>query len=131
MAKPLLSLRNSLGDGMAAASCDSAMLSVKPICPISTRPAYFGARRIAPAAATSRSEAWGARPAVEELRPAHRPSDASVQSIATITAFRAPFIAHVLAQNDHGERDIRDAVKAYAAIDALAYALPKELVATL
>ncbi len=108
------------------------MLSVKPICPISTRPAYFGARRIAPAAASSRPEAWGARPAVEELRPARRPTETPSNAISTITRFpRAPFVAHVLAQYDPAEPDMRDAAKAYAAIDALAYELPKTVVASL
>jgi hypothetical protein len=132
MAKPLLSLRNSKSHGTAAASLMLAMLSVKPLCPISTRPAYFGARRIAPAAATSRPEAWGARPAVEELRPARRTVEAESNQISTIASFpRAPFVAHVLAQFDAREPDLRDAAKAYAAIDALGYELPKTLVATL
>src|SRR5262245_32404280 len=133
MAKPLLSLKNSSGPhGTSAASFALAMTSVKPICSISTRPAYFGARRIAPAAATSRSEAWGARPAAEELRPARRSGDSSGNTIATITAFpRAPFVAHVLAQFDPVEPDLRAAARAYAAIDALGYELPKVAVATL
>jgi hypothetical protein len=117
---------------MSAALLLQAMLSVNPICPISTRAAYFDTRRIAPAAATSRSEAWGARPTVEELRPARRSSDAQTES-RTLPA-RLPvatFVAQVLAQFEPVETDIRDAAKAYAAIDALAYALPKVLVASL
>ena len=108
------------------------MTSVKPICSISTRPAYFGARRIAPAAATSRSEARGARPAVEELWPARPSSEASGNTIATMATFpRAPFVAHVLAQFDPAERNHSEAARAYAAIDALGYDLPKVAVATL
>lgn len=108
------------------------MLSVSTNCPISTRPAYFGTRRIAPAAATSRSEAWGARPAVEELRPARR-SSAQVVDIPVERA-RLPvasFVAQVIAQFEPAEADMRAAAGAYAAIDAMAYELPKVLVTTL
>jgi hypothetical protein len=108
------------------------MLSISTNCPISTRPAYYGTRRIAPAAATSRSEAWGARPAVEELRPARRSSDAPA-SPAVVHA-RLPvatFVTQVLAQYEQTEPDSRDAAKAYAAIDALAYELPKITITSL
>lgn len=44
---------------------------------------------------------------------------------------RAPFVAHVLAQYDPAEPDMRDAAKAYAAIDALGYEFPKVVVASL
>jgi hypothetical protein len=52
------------------------MTRINAICPISTRTAYFGSRRIAPAAPTSRSQGWGARPSVEEERPAQHNSQA-------------------------------------------------------
>lgn len=107
------------------------MLSLNPICSISTRPAYFGARRIAPAAATSRSEAWGARPAVEELRPARRPSasQATVDNAQLLPV--AAFAAQVIAQFDLDHGDVRAAARAYAAIDNLMYQLPKVAVASL
>ena len=117
---------------MRAALFRRAMLSVSTNCLISTRTAYYGTRRIAPAAATSRSEAWGARPAVEELRPARRSSDTPA-SPAVLHA-RVPvatFVTQVLAQFDSVETDSYDAAKAYAAIDALAYELPKILVTSL
>jgi hypothetical protein len=50
------------------------MTRIQAICPISTRTAFFGSRRIAPAAEASWSRAWGARPAVDALRPAPRSS---------------------------------------------------------
>jgi len=117
---------------MPAALFCRAMLSVSTNCLISTRTAYFGARRIAPAAATSRSEAWGARPAVEELRPARR-SSASEQVPAARPA-RIPvatFVTQVLAQYEERAHEIRDAAKAYADIDGLAYQLPKTVVTSL
>jgi hypothetical protein len=108
------------------------MLSVSTNCPISTRTAYYGTRRIAPAAATSRSEAWGARPAVEELRPARRSSDAPASSAVVHARLPvATFVAQVLAQFEQSEPDSRDAAKAYAAIDALAHQLPKIAVTSL
>jgi len=97
------------------------MLSLKPICPISTRPAYFGARRIAPAAATSRTKAWGARPAVDELRPAQRFS-ASRAETATAPLVRFPvaaFAAQVIAQFDRTDADPRLVAQSYEAADAL------------
>ena len=117
---------------MPAALFCRAMLSVSTNCLISTRTAYYGARRIAPAAATSRSEAWGARPAVEELRPARRPSKSPATAIAAVPRFpHAPFVAHVLAQVEPVEHDMRHVANAYAATDALGYDLPKTVVATL
>lgn len=107
------------------------MLSLNPICSISTRPAYFGARRIAPAAATSRSEAWGARPAVEELRPARRPSASQPAADNTQRLPVAAFAAQVIGQFDLEHGDMRAAARAYAAIDNLMYQLPKVAVASL
>ena len=108
------------------------MISAPSLCPISTRPAYFGTRRIAPAAATSRSEAWGARPAVEELRPARRSSDTPASpAVPHARIHVATFVTQVLAQYEQGEPHSRDAATAYAAIDALAYELPKIAVTSL
>jgi len=97
------------------------MTSLHPTCPISTRPAYFGARRIAPVAATARTEAWGARPAVEELRPARR----HARSIRTRTQagpslFAATYVTHVLGQFAASETiDPQSAARSYAAAEAL------------
>ena len=98
------------------------MTSVPQICPISTRPAFFGTRRIAPVAATSRSEAWGARPAVEELRPA-RPNSRKAPSVHVPQRARptANFIAHVIAEMDGRATDASLAARSYAAADALNY----------
>jgi hypothetical protein len=52
--------------------------------------------------------------------------------MSTVASFpKAPFVAHVLAQFEPAERDMRDAARAYAAIDALGYELPKVEVAAL
>lgn len=108
------------------------MLSLNPMCSISTRPAYYGTRRIAPAAATSRSEAWGARPAVEELRPARRPSASQAETHDTQRLLPvAAFAAQVIAQFDLEHGDTRAAARAYAAIDNLLYQLPKVAIASL
>src|SRR5262245_20557945 len=98
------------------------MTSVPQICPISTRPAFYGTRRIAPVAATSRSEAWGARPAVEELRPA-RPNSrrAPTPSVPPRVRPTAPFVAHVIAEMNGRFADATLAAKSYAAADALNY----------
>jgi hypothetical protein len=117
---------------MPAALCCRAMLSPSTNSLISTRTAYYGARRIAPAAATSRSEAWGARPAVEELRPARRTS--TNEPVPAVRHARIPvatFVTQVLAQYEEREHEIRDAAKAYADIDGLAYQLPKTVVTSL
>ena len=109
------------------------MTSVPQICPISTRTAFFGTRRIAPVAATSRSEAWGARPAVEELRPARpRSKGTPTTQISPLVRPTAPFIAHVIGQMS--ARDATDALhaaKGYAAADALNYEDLSIVVATL
>ena len=95
------------------------MSSISPICSISARPAYYGTRRIAPAAATSRSKAWGARPAVEELRPAR-------------SSFpKAPFVAHVIATWAPADIDATGAAGAYAKADGLGLELPQIVVASL
>lgn len=108
------------------------MLSVSPICSISTRPAYFGTRRIAPAAATSRSKAWGARPAVEELRPAHRTAAQPRDPFASPARLPvAAFVAHVIGQFEPNDADGAMVVRAYDAADALGYELPAVVVATL
>ena len=116
---------------MPAALFCGAMLSVSTNCLISTRTAYYGARRIAPAAATSRSEAWGARPAVEELRPARRPSASQPAADNTQRLPVAAFAAQVIGQFDLEHGDMRAAARAYAAIDNLMYQLPKVAVASL
>ena len=98
------------------------MISANPICPISTRPAYFGTRRIAPVAATSRSKAWGARPADEELRPARSKSKGAPSTqISPLVRPAAPFIAHVIGQMSARDADALHAAKGYAAADALNY----------
>jgi hypothetical protein len=106
------------------------MHSMNAICPISARPAYLGPRRIAPAAATSRAKAWGARPAVEELRPARRPSSPPSRIRASVLP-RAPFVAHVVAQMEPAPADPRLAARSYIAADGLGYELPQVIVATL
>lgn len=97
------------------------MISANQICPISTRTAYFGVRRIAPVAATSRLEAWGARPAVEELRPARRfakPQDAS--ALAELTLPTAAFVAQAIGQFAAVETlDAQSAARRYFAADEL------------
>lgn len=102
--------------GTRAALLGSAMTSVNSICPISARPAFFGSRRIAPAAATSRSKAWGARPAVEELRPAHSSSsEAETELVARRRHLPvASFVAHVLGQYEAFESvDAKTAAQSY------------------
>jgi hypothetical protein len=125
MAKLLLSLKNwPRPFGMSAASHPVRMTSVPQICPISTRPAFFGTRRIAPVAATSRSEAWGARPAVEELRPA-RPNTQTTPRIYVPESVRpkGPYVAHIISHMTPREPvDPRLAAQSYAAADALNYA---------
>jgi hypothetical protein len=117
---------------MPAALFCRAMLSVSTNCLISTRTAYYGTRRIAPAAATSRSEAWGARPAVEELRPARRSSESQPAPAARHARIPvATFVTQVLAQYEKREHEIRDVAKAYANIDGLAYQLPKTVITSL
>jgi hypothetical protein len=66
------------------------------------------------------------------LRPAPRPSPAPAG--AAVLHARIPvatFVTQVLAQFEPVEIDSRNAAKAYAAIDALAYELPKILVTSL
>jgi len=97
------------------------MISVHQTCPISTRPAYFGTRRIAPVAATSRIEVRGARPAVEELRPARRHPRSGEAATHFDEVFPAgTFVAHVIGQFAPREAiDPRSAAGRYAAADAL------------
>jgi hypothetical protein len=69
-------------------------------CFISTRPAYFGTRRIAPVAAISHVKAEGARPVVEILRPAQRHTlEAEVVEVPCAGAPFAPFLAQFIAQD--------------------------------
>ncbi len=109
------------------------MLSVSTNCPISTRTAYYGTRRIAPAAATSRSEAWGARPAVEELRPARsftKPQD--VSNLAGLTLPTAAFVAQAIGQFAAAETlDAQSATRRYIAADELGGDDPRLHLATL
>jgi hypothetical protein len=109
------------------------MITVNPICPISTRTAYFGARRIAPVAATSRTEAWGARPAVEELRPA-RPKTQHDETISPsdFNYAAGAYIAHVIGQFAPREgTDPRLAAHRYLTADTLGGDNPCLLVATI
>ena len=97
------------------------MISGTQNCSISTRTAYFGTRRIAPVAATSRSKAWGARPAVEELRPArrfNRPATSSTNS--ELLAPAGTYVAQILGQiAPRYAIDPRSGADRYAAADAL------------
>ena len=106
---------------MPGAFFSIVMICATPICSISTRPAYFGTRRIAPVAATSRTEAWGARPAVEELRPARRHNgQESTTPVQPSLMFSSPFIAHVIGQfAPHHLIDAKRASQSYEAADAL------------
>jgi hypothetical protein len=106
------------------------MITANQICPISTRTAYFGARRIAPVAATSRFEARGARPAVEELRPARR--HAPTSSLSGLAFPPAAFVTHVIGQfAPRGDIDPRLAARNYVAAGALGDDDPCLLVASL
>jgi hypothetical protein len=100
----LLSLRKFTPHGTDPATSVIRMTRVQAICPISTRTAFFGSRRIAPAAEASWSQAWGARPAVESLRPAHRSSrkpQGNHQERASIHV--STFVTQVIAQYDPAE----------------------------
>lgn len=106
---------------MSDALCLLNMITLNPICPISTRTAYFGARRIAPVAATSRFEAWGARPAVEELRPARsksRPDE--IVSPSDFVPATSAYVTQMIGQFVRREAlDPRAAANRYAAAFAL------------
>jgi hypothetical protein len=66
------------------------------------------------------------------LRPARRSSDTpAAPAVPHARLPVATFVTQVLAQYEQAEPDIRDAAKAYAAVDALAYELPKIAVASL
>ena len=97
------------------------MTSTNQICPISMRTAYFGARRIAPVAAAIRIEAWGARPAVDELRPARRRNRLAEPSARLDRIMPAgAYVAQVIAQFDAGQtHDARAVVRLYDAAGAL------------
>jgi len=130
MAKSLLILRKSPLDGALIAFLLLQMTSAPSLCPISTRPAYFGTRRIAPAAATSRIEAWGARPAVEELRPARPRVDAIPSAVTRLPT--AHFVAHVIGQFLGGESFAAVvAVASYEQADSLGRAPRHQLLASL
>ena len=130
MAKSLLILRKSPLDGAAIAFLAFRMISAPSPCPISTRPAYYGTRRIAPVAATSRIEAWGARPAVEELRPA-RSADRRTASVSKVLPLpTAHFVAHVIAQMLDGEAlTAAIASASYEKADGLGRTDPPQLLA--
>jgi len=84
-------------------------------CPISTRPAYFGTRRIAPVAAISHVKAEGARPVVEILRPARRHPviEAETIEVAQPGAPFAPFLAQFLAQGQANALTTADVADRY------------------
>jgi hypothetical protein len=63
------------------------------------RPAYFGSRRIAPVAETSRSNGRGARPTVEELRPAQNNRGNGTEETCVTEPVRvSAFVTQVIAQ---------------------------------
>jgi hypothetical protein len=106
------------------------MSTANQICPISTRTAYFGARRIAPVAATSRIEARGARPAVEELRPAR--SFTKPQDVSTLTLPTAAFVTQAIGQcADDETLDAQFITRRYIATDELGGSDPCLHIATL
>lgn len=99
MHKSLLSLSNSALAGTFAATSPSTMSRIQAICPISMRPAYFGSRRIAPVAETSRSNGRGARPTVEELRPAQNNRGNATDETCVPEPVRvSAFVTQVIAQ---------------------------------
>jgi hypothetical protein len=107
--------------GTPTASLEPAMTSVTANCSISTRTAYFGTRRIAPVAATSRIEALGARPAVEELRPARRHPHAQIEvelrpRVLPLAAFAAQVIGQLTACEEY---DPQSPTLAYRSADRL------------
>ena len=117
MTKLLLSLRKSAARGTAGATWLVRMTIINAICPISTRTAFFGSRRIAPAAPTSRSQGWGARPSVEEERPAqHNETQPETRSVQRETRYVAGFVAQVLSQAS--DRAIRTPATASACYEA-------------
>jgi len=86
-------------DWHAGCEVSGKMTRINAICPISTRTAYFGSRRIAPAAPTSRSQGWGARPSVEEERPAQQNSQADGAVPGNLhVPLVAAFVTQVLSQ---------------------------------
>ena len=103
------------------------------LCPISMRTAYFGARRIAPVAATTRIEARGARPAVDALRPARRHNRLAQPSPRLDRIIPAgTFVAQVISQFDAGEtNDARAVARLYDAAEALGSENPCLAVAAL
>lgn len=129
MAKLLLSLRNSVSVGTSNALPCLQMTNANQICPISTRTAYFGARRIAPVAATSRIEARGARPGVEELRPAR--SFTKSQDLPGLTLPTAAFITQAIGQFAAEMLDAQSATRRYIAADELGGDSPCLHIATL
>ena len=122
MAKLLLSLRKSTARGTDAATQASKMTRIQAICPISTRTAFFGSRRIAPAAEASWSQAWGARPAVESLRPAHRTSRKPERNHGGQASIHvSAFVTQVIAQFEPAgsPADVASASNSYERADAL------------
>lgn len=105
------------------AVCDdnTSMTRIQAICPISMRPAYFGSRRIAPVAEPSRSQGWGARPSVEEPRPAHHSSDSKSEiSNNPHQPFVATFVTQVMSQLDsRAPASASHASRSYESADAL------------
>jgi hypothetical protein len=66
------------------------------------------------------------------LRPARRASKSqSAPATRHAHIHVATFVTQVLAQYEMREPDLRDAAKAYADVDNLAYQLPKTTVASL
>ena len=97
------------------------MSRIQAICPISMHPAYFGSHRIAPVAETSRSQGWGARPSVEDPRPAQHNSDRKSETFhVTNQPLVATFVTQVIAQQPTKPQATASRVaKSYEDADAL------------
>ncbi len=75
------------------------MTRINAICPISMRPAFFGSRRIAPVATSSRLQHGGAGLTAEHLRPektAHEATQSNHEVPQPIHA--AAFVTQVIGQ---------------------------------
>lgn len=89
-------------------------------CLISTRPAYFGTRRIAPVAAITHVKAEGAQPVVEILRPAQRHTiECEAVEVPSAGAPFAPFLAQILAQRQSTALTMAAVADRYEATAAL------------
>jgi hypothetical protein len=100
-------------DWHAGCEVSGKMTRIKATCPNSTRTAYFGSRRIAPAAPTSRSQGWGARPSVEEERPAQQNSQTDRAGPGNRhVPLVAAFVTQVLSQGNRRTGQSASAVSA-------------------